>query len=107
MLSILAADRVEVAERDALVGLVREVVDEERRRLAAGARAVLERDVADAVVDRLERLADPGLTIPPHVINATGVILHTNLGRVPWPRAARLAAVAGARSYGLRTISSP
>ncbi len=33
-------------------------------------------------------------------MNATGVILHTNLGRAPWPRAARVAAVAGASGYG-------
>jgi L-seryl-tRNA(Ser) seleniumtransferase len=38
--------------------------------------------------------------MPPHVVNATGVILHTNLGRAPWPRAARVAAGAAARSYG-------
>ena len=100
MLSILAADQVEVAERDALVVLVRAVIDEERQRLASGASAILERDLEDAVLDRLDRLDDPELTIPAHVINATGVILHTNLGRAPWPRAARLAAVAGARSYG-------
>ena len=100
VLSILAADEVEVAEREALVALVREVIAEERWRLGAGAPASNERDLADAVLDRLERLGDPDLTIPPHVINATGVILHTNLGRAPWPRAARVAAVAGARSYG-------
>jgi L-seryl-tRNA(Ser) seleniumtransferase len=100
VLSILAADQVEVAERDALVALVREVIDDERQRLASGASALPEGDLADAVLDRLERLGDPELTIPAHVINATGVILHTNLGRAPWPRAARLAAVAGARSYG-------
>jgi L-seryl-tRNA(Ser) seleniumtransferase len=98
VLSILAADQVEVAERDALVALVREVIDEERQRLATGASALPERDLADAVLDRLDRLADPELTIPAHVINATGVILHTNLGRAPWPRAARLAGVAGGHS---------
>jgi L-seryl-tRNA(Ser) seleniumtransferase len=100
VLTILAADQVEVAERDALVALVRDVIDEERWRLSSGASPLPERDLADAVLDRLDRLGDPELTIPPHVINATGVILHTNLGRAPWPRAARVAAVAGARSYG-------
>jgi L-seryl-tRNA(Ser) seleniumtransferase len=100
ILSILAVDQVEVRGRDALVTLVRETIDEERRRLTTGAPALPERDLADAVIDRLQRLGDPELTIPPHVINATGVILHTNLGRAPWPRAARVAAVVGARSYG-------
>jgi L-seryl-tRNA(Ser) seleniumtransferase len=100
VLSLLAADGVEVAERDALVALVRAVIEEERTRLASAAPASTERELTDAVLDRLERLADPDLTIPPRVINATGVILHTNLGRAPWPRAARLAAMAGAGSYG-------
>ncbi|MDQ3127800.1 MAG: L-seryl-tRNA(Sec) selenium transferase, partial [Chloroflexota bacterium] len=100
LLSILAAADVEVSEPAALATLVREVIDEERQRLAAGAPQSTEADLADAVLDRLEQLGDPGLTVPPHVINATGVILHTNLGRAPWPRAARLAATQAARSYG-------
>jgi L-seryl-tRNA(Ser) seleniumtransferase len=100
LLSILAAESVEVTERDALANLVRAVIEDERQRLAAGAPATPEGDLAAAVVDRLEDLGDPGLTMPPHVINATGVILHTNLGRAPWPRAARIAAVAAAHSYG-------
>ena len=100
LLSILAAERVEVSERPALANLARAVIDAERRRLAAGAPATSEGDLAAAVVDRLEDLDDPDLTMPPHVINATGVILHTNLGRAPWPRAARVAAVAAAHSYG-------
>lgn len=100
LLSILAADDVEVSEPAALAALVRDVIADERGRLAAGAPQSAERELAEAVLDRLERLDDPGLTVPPHVINATGVILHTNLGRAPWPRAARLAAALAARSYG-------
>ena len=100
ILGILAGEQIEVSERDALVALVRDVLDEERQRLAAGAPPTPDGELADAVIDRLDRLDDPELTIPPHVINATGVILHTNLGRSPWPRAARLAAVVAARSYG-------
>ncbi|HET7704051.1 MAG TPA: L-seryl-tRNA(Sec) selenium transferase [Candidatus Limnocylindrales bacterium] len=100
LLTILAARGTEVSEPAALTALVREVLADERRRLAAGGLAVPDDDLAEAVLDRLERLGDPDLTMPPHVINATGVIVHTNLGRAPWPRAARLAAIAAARSYG-------
>ena len=100
LLAILAAELVEVTEREPFVALVRDVIEEERRGLADGAPGTPEEELAAAVVDRLERLGDPLLTIPSHVINATGVILHTNLGRAPWPRAARLAAVVAARSYG-------
>ncbi len=52
--------------------------------------AELARDVADRL-DALERGAGPR-----RVINATGVIVHTNLGRAPWPEAAVRAARAAA-----------
>lgn len=45
---------------------------------------------------RLDRAARPGLT---RVINATGVVLHTNLGRAPLPEAALAAIAAEAGSY--------
>lgn len=88
------------SEPGALTALVRAVIDEERRRLASGAPPTPDGALAEAVLARVEELLDPSLTIPPHVINATGVILHTNLGRAPWPRAARAAALAAARTYG-------
>ena len=75
--------------------MARAVVDEERERLAGGsadARSAeaLGREVADRL-DAFERLAGPD-----RVINATGVIVHTNLGRAPWPAAALRAATAAA-----------
>ena len=97
---LLVREEAEASEPDALTTLARAVIEEERWRLAAGAPPTPEAELADAVLARLAGLGDPALTIPPHVINATGVILHTNLGRAPWPRAARAAAMLAARSYG-------
>jgi L-seryl-tRNA(Ser) seleniumtransferase len=74
---------------DALAATVREVIDEERARLTDGARARTTRDLAADVRDRLASFADAGL---PAAINATGVIVHTNLGRAPWPAAVARAA---------------
>ena len=93
-------DEVAGAEPEALTRLARDVIDVERRRLASGAPPTSEDGLADAVLARLDDLGDPEAAIPPHVINATGVILHTNLGRAPWPRPARSAALRAASAYG-------
>ena len=97
--AVIAAARREVdggVDHDALAGAARWAVEGERERLASGAApSTLERLAGDAL-DRLAGLADVGLR---SVINATGVIVHTNLGRAPWPEAAIEAAAAAARDY--------
>ena len=123
---LLAAARPLVAEgtdRAALTSVARDVVADERSRLAGDHReGEAERKgrtesegavvgqvgrsveaLAREVADRLDAFADPpaagtGLT---QVINATGVILHTNLGRAPWARAAIEAATRAAGGYSL------
>jgi L-seryl-tRNA(Ser) seleniumtransferase len=59
-----------------IVRQIRKVLQE--RRSGAGSELTIEQDVAA----RLQRLVEPSLR---PVINATGVILHTNLGRAPMP----------------------
>jgi L-seryl-tRNA(Ser) seleniumtransferase len=107
ILSSLASQGIEVPDRSALVAIVRGVLAEERSRLGDGAAPSDEAGLADAVIGRLEALADPQLTVPPRVINATGVVLHTNLGRAPWPAAARLAAMTAAQGYGYLELDEP
>jgi len=66
----------------ALTELARAVVAEERTRLLAGGAPAAPEDLAARVTRRVADLADPPRT---GAINATGVIVHTNLGRAPWP----------------------
>ncbi|HET8786192.1 MAG TPA: L-seryl-tRNA(Sec) selenium transferase [Candidatus Limnocylindrales bacterium] len=68
----------------ALADVARAIVAEERANLAAGAAPRDAVTLATAAQARLARFADPGL-VP--VINATGVVIHTNLGRAAWPAA--------------------
>jgi len=101
---LLAAARPRLGDgRDpaAVTAAAREEIDRERARLTAGEDA---RDVAllaDLLVARLTAWADPrGAGLVP-VINATGVLVHTNLGRAAWPRAAIEAAVLAAATTNL------
>ncbi|MFL5676408.1 MAG: L-seryl-tRNA(Sec) selenium transferase, partial [Chloroflexota bacterium] len=78
----------------ALTKTARATIDDERARLVSGEEPRTIDELADAVHTRLEDFLDGDI---PGAINATGVIVHTNLGRAPWPDEA-IAAVAGARS---------
>jgi L-seryl-tRNA(Ser) seleniumtransferase len=64
-----------------LTATVRAVLDEERGRLAAGAGAPASLEAL--AVRAAERLLRAGRFSLRAVINATGVVLHTNLGRAP------------------------
>ncbi len=65
------------------VAIIRATIEEERDRVRSGDETNRER-IIQAVCRALTQLAQPRLT---PVINATGVILHTNLGRAPVSRA--------------------
>jgi len=75
------------------VRAAREAIGEARERVLAGAEPG---DLESAARERLEHLLEG--TLRP-VVNATGVIVHTNLGRAPLARVAREAAAESASGY--------
>jgi L-seryl-tRNA(Ser) seleniumtransferase len=88
-------------EHEPLVAAAREILAEERGRLSAGEPPASFAALGDRLVARLD-----GWSALPAIraINATGVIVHTNLGRSPWPDAAVEAAAAAAHDYVLLEI---
>ncbi|MGI8800976.1 MAG: L-seryl-tRNA(Sec) selenium transferase [Solirubrobacteraceae bacterium] len=76
------------------VAAARAAIAERRAEIVAGADP--DEDLLDRARARLESLRTPSLR---RVINATGVIVHTNLGRAPLAAAARAAVARAAAGY--------
>ncbi len=87
--ALLRDERLAAAEgesgRDLVTAAVRQVLDEARQAVRAGSRAPEREFLVSAALARLHGWLRP--TLRP-VINATGVILQTNLGRAPLSAAA-------------------
>ena len=79
-----------------VVEAAREVLEEARGAIARGSACPTVAELAQVVAERVRCRLSP--TLHP-VINATGVILHTNLGRAPLSLEARRAMEAVARGY--------
>lgn len=95
----LLAELVRKHEHALLVAAVRQEIDEVRRRLLQGEPAngqTQPERLAARVAERLERDLRPRLR---RVINGTGIVLHTNLGRAPVAEAAARSAYDAARGY--------
>ncbi|MDG1483524.1 MAG: L-seryl-tRNA(Sec) selenium transferase [Myxococcota bacterium] len=90
---LLQDPRLAGLSHDLAVRVAREVIEDARQRIRAG-EAVS--PLADAAAQRAEALCRPRL-VP--VINATGIVLHTNLGRAPMSPEAAAAAAAVAGGY--------
>ena len=87
--SVLSTDAVAGAvkayNRDWVVSLVRQELDEARAHVGKGEAAPTALELAESVCRRVQSAVR---TEPRQVINATGVVIHTNLGRAPLSRSA-------------------
>jgi L-seryl-tRNA(Ser) seleniumtransferase len=96
-----SSDFIELLEsrpRSLVLGALRRVLERVRAELSAGRRSSPpeEAELAEATREELRAMDRPSLR---RVINATGIPLHTNLGRAPFSAAAREALVAAAFGY--------
>ncbi|MBN1693008.1 MAG: L-seryl-tRNA(Sec) selenium transferase [Dehalococcoidales bacterium] len=81
---------------DLLVSVIREQLEQERISIAGGKVGGSLDGIVKAVLGRLDSVLKPTLR---RVINASGVILHTNLGRAPLSRETILAMEEASRGY--------
>jgi len=82
--------------QEAVTAAARDALDDARRAIASGEPAPLKSDWPALIDARLSIAFQPSIR---SVINATGVIIHTNLGRAPLSKAARTAVDAMSRGY--------
>jgi len=82
---------------DLITAAVREEIESLRAQIAAGVKPDLDPTAAaDRIIERLNTSAAPSIR---PVINATGIVLHTNLGRSPLHDDAARAAYEAGRGY--------
>ncbi len=97
---VLADERIsrlcETLPREAVVGLIRRCLAEIRQAISQGASAPSFDEIVELVKVKVRDLE--GISLQP-VINATGVILHTNLGRAPLSAEAIKAMEMASRGY--------
>jgi L-seryl-tRNA(Ser) seleniumtransferase len=94
-----AAEVIAMFGRGRVTDTIRSVLDERRAQLRAGrGEPPAAEEVLEAVATRLEAIDQRAVT---PVINATGVVVHTNLGRSPLSAAAREAVL---RAAGYATV---
>jgi L-seryl-tRNA(Ser) seleniumtransferase len=82
--------------RDWVADLVRDQIDEARGAVRNGSPAPTAEEMAQTVADHID---DLGKVSPRPVINATGVLIHTNLGRTPLSMEAMEAMIQAAEGY--------
>jgi L-seryl-tRNA(Ser) seleniumtransferase len=87
---------VAIYPHDLLVDLIRQRLDQERASIAQGALSSTIDEIAESIHVRANALASPR---PRYLINASGVILHTNLGRAPLSKEAIAAMEVASKGY--------
>src|SRR3954470_6889798 len=88
--------RLSPAPHPVAVAAARETIEAARQAVLGGGPLLSEEELAVAAAERLARLSRPSLR---RVVNASGVVLHTNLGRAPLAPAAVAQVTALAAGY--------
>ena len=89
-------DLLGLVEREFLIQLIREITDNIREEIQKGKTPPNRNELIQVVVDTVNREIEQW---PAPVINATGVVLHTNMGRAPLSEDALISAKVASEDY--------